>query len=80
MIINGIEYVERQNTSSKNVKIMLPFMALAMMIGGNSFAQTSKHEYDLVNEFKLIQDKKSNLSRSEREHVIRLFNRKYIVK
>lgn len=79
MVINGIEYIERPQQNSKNIKRLLPYMAIAAMFGGFKVAQTNT-PYNLIEEFTLIQNKKSNLSRSEREQVIRDFNRKYQIK
>ncbi len=79
IIINNIEYVER--TPNKKLSGYLPFMAIALVTGGIRHAQTnSYYDHNIVSEFELIQAKKSKLSRSEREQVIRRFNRIYKIK
>lgn len=82
--VNGVDYVEREvNTKhnasmSKYVSAMLGIYALSMTF--NNQFKNSKGEapnVNIIEEFKLIQKKESNLSRSEREWVIRQFNKKF---
>lgn len=80
MIINGVEYIERPQIQSKSLKVIAPYLMLAAMLGSRSVVKTNNNNYDLPHEFELVQNKQSKLSRSEREYVIREFNRKYKVK
>lgn len=88
--INGIKYTEREIPSPKkrsssaiNELLMMYGLAYQLMsIGGNSGSKTSKMpgecSVDIVKEFALIQQKKSTLSRSQRDYVVFRFNKTFI--
>ena len=82
--INGVTYqkIEHQQPTKRPSKSIVMLHAMAMAFGGQGMLGTSKKtqsapSVNLVAEFRLIQDKKSNLSRSEREYVVREFNKHY---
>jgi hypothetical protein len=83
--LNGVTYQERpRNTGPTVSKPIGRLMAMAMMFGGLSSVVTKKQQSvitpnysSLIDEYKLILEKKSKLSRSERDSVIRDFNRHY---
>ena len=55
-------------------------VSMAYMFGGQGIVGTSKREtpkVDLVDEFRLIEEKKSNLSRKDRDWVVSQFKRNY---
>lgn len=81
--INGTKYIKREQkskgTSLMNSRIGI-FIGMAMMMGGSS--QTKRKSDSLVNidiveEFRLIQNKKSNLSANQRKVVVNRFHRLY---
>jgi len=83
--LNGITYQERPRNIGPTTSRTIPrLMAMAMMFGGLSSVTTKKQQNvitpnysSLIDEYKLILEKKSKLSRSERDSVIRDFNRHY---
>lgn len=80
--INGTVYHKIVKPNKTHPKIS-PEVAALMMIYGGGLLGTSKRirsnepEIDIVSEFKLIQHKKSNLSRRQREWVVSQFNSMY---
>lgn len=81
MIINGIEYEKIVYQAKKQPKVSA-YTAALMMIYGGGMLGTIKRNRSVDNtgieaEFELIQQKKSKLSRSEREAVIARFNKIY---
>lgn len=74
--INGIKYKKRE--SPKLSKGVTKLVMMATMFGGLKFGDSKLDDIDVVEEFKLIQDKKSTLSRAQRDSVIYQFNRNYI--
>ena len=84
MEINGIQYKEievKENPKMSRKMTMLLGMAMIFEGQGNLHTSKAKKEplrVDLIEEFRLIQEKKSKLSRAERESIIYRFNRKYL--
>lgn len=80
--INGKTYIEKEPTK-KSHAIGALAMAVAMYMP-TTFARygskMSNLKVDIVHEFSLIQEKKSNLSKSQRDWVVNQFNRKFKVK
>ncbi len=85
--INGVQYELIPAKPKKDLKLS-PIIQAAMMMGGMYLPYTMGRPvssrqareidpYDLVAEYKLILEKKSKLSRSERESVIAQFNRNF---
>lgn len=86
MVINGIEYELKETTSRQkngNTGILLKLAALSMMMGGylgvNNYS-IRVPKCNLEEEFELIQNKKSKLSRADRKWVIYQFNKLYKIK
>jgi hypothetical protein len=52
-------------------------MMMAQVFGGMSMPKQKYLEVDIVGEFRLIQEKKSLLSRADRDLVVRRFNNAY---
>jgi len=83
--IKGIKYEEiPQHQPMRMSKTAMELIAMASMFytpymgyGNGNSQPKEKLKIDIVKEFELIQDKKSNLSRSEREWVVKIFNQKY---
>ena len=79
--VNGVKYKEKEKPERPKINshifsTLLMYGALdGMNIGGSG--KQSIPKVDIVKEYGLIQQKKSLLSRSERESVIAQFNRKY---
>lgn len=83
--INGLKYRQKeqnnqQTTRKSRMSVML--MGMAMMFGAQGSIGTSKRQrktpkVNIVEEFKLIQKKKSKLSRKDRDWVVFKFNRYY---
>ena len=84
LIINGIEYeaIPKKSTQHTGMSAYLSFMLgiYGGMFTSNKPKTKSLPTPNIIGEFELIQNKKSNLSRSEREMVIREFNRHFRVK
>jgi len=82
MEINGIKYQQKEEPKRNPMpKTLMALMLMAQMtdgIYGNSKPKT-RPKIDIVKEFELIQQKKSNLSRSQREWVIIQFEHYYEV-
>lgn len=79
MVINGIEYEERPRPSHKSMSTLAPYLAMMLLMGGN-VRSSSNEPYNVIEEFDRIQKKQSKLSRSEREQVVREFNKRYKIK
>ena len=83
--INGLKYqqIEQNSTSTKKYsKSFTMLYGMAMMFGGQGMFGSSKPQrqtpkVNLVEEFRLIQEKKSKLSRKDREWVVFQFNRNF---
>jgi UDP-N-acetylmuramoylalanine-D-glutamate ligase len=80
--INGVRYAEiekqpkKQMSSSMAKVLMMATMFGAM--GGNEVSKTRKRpSVDLIKEFELIQQKKSKLSRNDRDWVVFQFNKRF---
>ena len=83
--INGVRYIERPSKESRGQKsrfhtIMMASMVLTNMydMGGNSYQRQLPKGIDLVEEFRLIGQKKSKLSKWERDVVCYQFESKFI--
>ncbi|MBC7524161.1 MAG: hypothetical protein H7239_06960 [Flavobacterium sp.] len=82
--INGLQYRQKEQNISQLKKYNKSFSMLygmAMMFGGQGAVGTSRQretpKVNIVEEFKLIQEKKSKLSRNDRDWVVAKFNRYY---
>jgi hypothetical protein len=86
--INGIKYEERPQ--KKSIIKELPLKTILRIANFGFFTpyynvprpqlsntKNKLYNIDLVKEFILIQNKESKLSRSQRENIIYLFNKKY---
>jgi hypothetical protein len=80
--INGIKYAEiekqpkKQMSSSMARVVMMATMFGAM--GGSEVSKTRERpSVDLIKEFELVQQKKSNLSRNDRDWVVFQFNKRF---
>ncbi len=83
--INGIKYLPKEQNTSQPKKYSKSFAMLygmTMMFSGQGNVGTSKRQKEtpkvnLVEEFTLIQAKKSKLSSNDRDWVVFQFNRHY---
>lgn len=83
--INGLKYRQKKQNNqhiARNSKMSTVIMGMAMMFIGQGSIGTSKRQREapkvnIVEEFKLIQEKKSKLPRKDREWVVLQFNRHY---
>ena len=81
--IEGIVYSEVEKQPKKQMsRSMNKIMMMAAMFGameGNKVSKTRNEPTSvyLINEFKLIQKKKSNLSRNDRDWVVIQFNKRF---
>ena len=76
--INGVKYQEKKR--AKVSKTTFSIMLAGLMLGGGMLGggkEKQRPNADIVKEYELIQNKKSNLSRSERDWVEDQFLRKY---
>lgn len=83
VIIDGVKYVRREQErprSRSGSRMLTTMMAMATMMGGDIGMSSSKKERPTVNlpeEYALIQAKKSHLSKSDRDWVVRQFEKNY---
>lgn len=78
--INGVKYKKIEHQSYKMSKTMSKVLMVSAMFGGlDGISGTTRKRptVDLEKEYGLIQQKKSNLSRNDRDWVIRQFERQY---
>lgn len=81
--INGTQYVQKQiqNPYTKFNPIVTKVLMMAMTLGASLSSDKrgpERPEVDIVSEFKLIQKKKSNLSKSQRDWVEMQFHKNFI--
>ena len=77
--INGVKYRKTKKKPTKMSKSMVSFLALTGMLSGgmNSKKKSTGPEIDITSEYELIQNKKSKLSRRQRDMVVWMFERDY---
>jgi hypothetical protein len=78
--INGIEYQKIEKQPRKNSKTMSKLLMMAAMFGSlNGIGRKTRNRPDVIleQEYGLIQEKKSKLSRNDRDWVVSQFERKY---
>lgn len=78
--VNGIKYISKEQKQPKMSKSLLSLFAMGMMMGGNIFGGTKepkKPNVDIVKEYGLIQNKKSTLTRSQRDWVVWQFEKTF---
>ena len=69
---------KKSHGSSRMMSMLMPYMMMAsMMYGGGSAKEKSRPDVDIVEEFALIQQKKSKLSKSERDWVEKMFHKNF---
>lgn len=90
-ILNGIRYAPikkekaKHNPTKPDISIILsaaslmytPYMNDISGYGENGYTRKLPHGIDIIKEYGLIQSKKSNLSKWERDMVIRVFEKSY---
>lgn len=82
--INGLKYRQKEQNNQQTARqsrMSVMLMGMAMMFGGQGSVGSSRQretpKVNIVEEFKLIQEKKSKLPRKDREWVVFQFNRHY---
>ena len=89
MIINGIEYEQIERKTPKASRGISKLMMMAAMFApamdmyggyGGGRSRSLPSDVDIVKEFELIQQKKSNLSKWERDQVVHIFNQNFKIK
>lgn len=77
--INGETYQKIDRDSKASPRSRMLAMATLMMGGmyGDNSYERKRPNVDIVEEYKLIQEKKSKLCRSDRDWVVRTFNYNY---
>lgn len=80
--INGVGYRTKERESSRGSRVLSKFALMAMAFSEmDPFTpRAKKHDtpkVDIVKEYGLIQQKKSHLSKSERDWVVHMFNQNY---
>lgn len=79
--INGETYEEiqrrRPKGGSKVSSLIIAAQFLSQMSYGNSYQRKLPREISICHEYELILNKKSNLSKWERDQVVRQFNLNY---
>jgi hypothetical protein len=72
--VNNQKYVEIQDETSRHWKEMIE---LSTYDWGKKPERKLNEDINIIEEFELIEVKKSHLSKWERDEVVRLFNKKY---
>lgn len=76
--INGVKYIERPKSSTNKKGLNKLLLASMMMSGINSVIPNRKSlDVNIIEEYKLIQNKKSKLSSNDRRIVCNRFERLY---
>ena len=78
--INGIEYQKIEKRETRSSEMAGYLVAMASMFGGSIGSGSKPRErptVNLIEEYGLIQKKKSKLSRNNRDWVIYQFERQY---
>ena len=80
--INGVKYQQKEQPKRKPIsKSLMAMMIMAEMAGsfgmGSSSRQKETPNVDIVKEYELIQQKKSNLSKSQRDWVVWQFEKNF---
>lgn len=80
--INGERYVENEKERPKNTGRMSAILAMSLAMGGGftdfgSKTKATMPRVNIANEYALIQQKKSNLSRSQRDWVEYQFHQNF---
>lgn len=70
--VNGIKYTQKEQPKKR-----LNPMIMGMIYGGLNFINKERPKVDIVKEYGLIQEKKSNLSRSNRDWVVSQFEKNF---
>lgn len=80
--INGVKYQQKEQPKRKPMsKTLMAMMVMAEMAGsfgmGGGSRQKETPKVDIVKEYGLIQQKKSNLSKSQRDWVVWQFEKNF---
>lgn len=81
--INGVKYRMRPSTTTSRGRsatisaLAYIYASLAPYIPRQTSSKGQPPEFNLIDEVRLIQDKKSQLSRSHREYVMQQFNKHF---
>lgn len=85
--INGLTYrakeQERQQTAGKTLpRGLMSLMLMGMMLEsqvslGSPKKEKSAPKVNIIEEYKLIMEKKSTLSKRDRDYVVEMFNKNY---
>lgn len=82
--IDGLKYRQKLTNNKPKIygKSFMMLYGMAMMFSGQGSVGSSKKQSEpprvnIVEEYKLIQAKKSRLSRNDRDWVVRQFNREF---
>ncbi len=80
--INGKSYIEKEEAkhNSTNSRYLMESLAIAMCHSVSAQMDSRKGpppNVNIVTEFELIQQKKSNLSKSQRDWVVKQFNNRF---
>lgn len=80
--INGLKYRQKEQNKqqiARQSRMSVMLLSMAMMVEGYGVSKRQREtpKVNIIEEFKLIQEKKSNLSRKDREYVISVFNKNF---
>jgi hypothetical protein len=84
IVVNGREYESIKNEKADKLKMssmayasLMAAASLSSSLYGGGFGRKLRDGINIVQEFELIQQKKSKLSKWERDEVVRQFNNAY---
>lgn len=79
--VNGTKYKQRESTTKSRGKSATRAALASILVTAGIYGVAPRRkempDYNLFDEIELIQNKKSKLSRSEREYIVREFNRMF---
>lgn len=75
--VNGIKYISKEQPKMHISKTLMMIMIMAGMTFGDKENRQKAIEIDIVKEYGLIEQKKSNLSKSQRDWVIQEFKKNF---
>jgi hypothetical protein len=77
--VNGEQYIQREIKPMGRYPKIYQLLALSAMMGGyGGPREPERPKVNIVEEYELVLKKQSKLSRSQREWVVRQFNKNFI--
>jgi hypothetical protein len=75
--INGEYWIPKEKTAKRISPRLMAILLMAGVPQMDSLSNRDKEEWDLVNEYRLVKQKKSNRSANSRKYIVAEFERNY---